>query len=183
MSAPRLLALCGSLRTESLNHKLLHIAAAEARRLGAEVDVVESKALVLPLYDGELEAQGVPPAVTALKERLREAAGLIVASPEYNYSIPGGLKNAIDWMSRPPAPPFKDKWAALMGASPGAFATVRMQPHLRQTLGGLGMYLLPGQVLVPQAHAAFDAEGNFKEPLRLKSVTELMEALIHQTRR
>jgi len=184
MSGPRFLAICGSLREQSFNRKLLNLAVAEAQRLGAEVDVVEAKALVMPIYDGELEAsEGLPPAAAALKERLRAAAGLIIASPEYNYSIPGGLKNAIDWISRPPAPPFKDRWAALMGASTGAYATLRMQPHLRQVLGNLGMYLLPGQVLLPGAHQAFDEKNQLREPLRLRAVSELMEALIHQTRR
>lgn len=176
----RLIAISGSLRKESFNGKLLALAVAEARKLGADVDVVEPADLQLPLYDHDVESTGVPPAVAALKDRMRNAQGFIIASPEYNYSIPGGLKNAIDWVSRPPAPPFKDKWVALMGASTGAYGTLRAQPHLRQVFGGMGMYLLPGQVLVGQAQAAFNPDGSFKEPLRLKLVSDLMADLVRR---
>lgn len=183
MGNPHLLALCGSLRAGSTNRMLLNQAVAEARRLGADVDVVSSDDLRLPLYDGDLEkAEGLPPKAVELRERLAKSKGVIISCPEYNYSLPGGFKNAIDWMSRPPSPPFKDKWAALMGASGSAFGTIRMQPHLRQTLSWLGMHVLPGHVLVSESHTVFNADGSFKNPERLKGVTELMQALLQHTK-
>ncbi|MFP2931159.1 NADPH-dependent FMN reductase [Pyxidicoccus sp. 3LG] len=178
MTAPRILALCGSLRSGSFNRKLLDIAVAHARALGAEVDVVEPADLSLPLYDGDVEARGLPPSVSALRERLGKAQGLIVASPEYNSSIPGGLKNAIDWVSRPPSGLFKDKWAIIMGASPGVFGTARMQPHLRQVLSSTGALVLPAQVHVPKAAEAFSPEGKMKDEARHKEVEALAAALV-----
>ncbi|QRN98781.1 NAD(P)H-dependent oxidoreductase [Archangium violaceum] len=179
MATPHLLALCGSLRTGALNMKLLDIAVAEARRLGAEVDVVEPKSLAqLPIFDQEVEAQGLPALVKNLRERLARANGLLIASPEYNSSIPGGLKNAIDWVSRPPERLFQEKWAALMGASPGAFGTARMQPHLRQVLAGLGTHVLPAQVHLPRSMEAFNPDGSLKEEARHKEVVSLVSALL-----
>src|SRR5688572_20318382 len=102
MPQHRILALCGSLRAGSLNRRLLDLAVRAASRAGAEVDPVESQALNLPLYDGDVEQAGVPEGVAALKSRVASSAGLLIASPEYNHSIPGGLKNALDWLSRPP---------------------------------------------------------------------------------
>ncbi|HZH04571.1 MAG TPA: NAD(P)H-dependent oxidoreductase, partial [Myxococcaceae bacterium] len=117
MSKHKLVAICGSLRSGSFNAKLLKLAVGEAERLGAEVDTVDLKALAIPVYDGDIEHEsGPPPSVVELKDRIRAAAGLLIASPEYNHSIPGGLKNAIDWASRAPSPPFRNKVAALMGS-------------------------------------------------------------------
>jgi chromate reductase len=178
MTAPRILALNGSLRTGSINLKLLAVAAEEARKLGAEVDLVEREALLLPLYDGDVEAQGVPPAVAKLRERLARAQGVLVASPEYNASIPGALKNALDWLSRPPERLFQDKWAAMMGASPGVFGTTRMQPHLRQVLASMGMYVLPAQMHLPRMMEAFTPEGGLKEEARHKEVVALVTTLV-----
>jgi chromate reductase len=178
MSAPRILALCGSLRTGSINLKLLAVAAEEARKLGAEVDVVDRQALTLPLYDGDLEAQGVPAPVAELRQRLAKAQGVLIASPEYNSSIPGALKNALDWLSRPPERLFQDKWAAMMGASPGVFGTTRMQPHLRQVLASVGMYVLPAQMHLPRMMEAFTPEGTLKEEARHKEVVALVTTLV-----
>ncbi len=178
MSAPRILAVAGSLRTGSYNRKLLALLVEQARAQGAEVDVVDLKVLALPVYDGDIEAQGLPPAVVELRERISKAQGLLIASPEYNESIPGGFKNAIDWASRPPGNVFRGKWAALSGASPGMFGTVRMQPHLRQSLTHLGVTVLPEQFLVAHAHEAFTEEGRLKDETRLKSLSGLVSALM-----
>lgn len=179
MGTPRILALCGSLRTGAFNMKLLELAAAEARAQGAEVDVVEPKSLgQLPFYDGDVEAQGVPAPVKELRNRLAAANGLLIASPEYNSSIPGGLKNAIDWLSRPPERLFQEKWAAMMGATPGIFGTARMQPHLRQVLASVGVQVLPAQVHVPRSMEAFTPEGKFKDEARNKEVVALVTALV-----
>ena len=179
MSPPRLLALCGSLRNDSFNKKLLALAVAEARAQGAEVDVVEDKALgQLPLYDQDVEAQGWPAPIKDLRERMARAQGLLISSPEYNSSIPGVLKNALDWMSRPPERVFQNKWAAIMGASPGMFGTARMQPHLRQTLASMNMNVVTTQVHTPRAMEALTSEGHFKDEARNKELAALVTALV-----
>ncbi|MCP3139245.1 NADPH-dependent FMN reductase [Pyxidicoccus xibeiensis] len=178
MTGPRILAVCGSLRTGSFNRKLLDLAVAHARALGADVDVVDLKEPGLPVYDGDVEAQGLPAPVQALRERLGKAQGLLIASPEYNSSIPGGLKNAIDWVSRPPSGLFKDKWTAMMGTTPGPFGTARMQPHLRQVLSAVGALVLPTQVHLARAAEAFTPEGKLKDEARMKEVDALVSALV-----
>ncbi|WP_164015365.1 NADPH-dependent FMN reductase [Pyxidicoccus trucidator] len=178
MTGPRILAVSGSLRTQGFNRKLLDLAVTHARSLGAEVDVVDLKALGLPLYDGDVEAAGLPPPVLELRERLGKAQGLLISSPEYNSSIPGGLKNAIDWVSRPPGRLFHDKWAAMMGTSPGVFGTARMQPHLRQVLSSVGALVLNTQVHLPKAAEAFTPDGKLKDEARQKEVETLVGALV-----
>ena len=178
MTGPRLLAVSGSLRTGGFNRKLLDLAVTHARSLGAEVDVVDLKALGLPLYDGDVEAAGLPPPVVELRERMGRAQGLLISSPEYNSSIPGGLKNAIDWVSRPPGRLFTDKWVAMMGATPGIFGTVRMQPHLRQVLSSVGALVLATQVHLAKAAEAFTPDGKLKDEARQKEVETLVEGLL-----
>ncbi|GHG94526.1 NAD(P)H-dependent oxidoreductase [Comamonas sp. JC664] len=178
MTTPRILAISGSLRTGSFNRKLLDIAAAHARSLGADVDVVDLKTLDLPIYDGDVEAKALPASVEALRERLGKAQGLLIASPEYNASIPGGLKNAIDWVSRPPGGLFKEKWVAMMGATPGVFGTARMQPHLRQVMSSVGAYVLPSQVHMARVSDAFTPDGKLKDEARQKEVEALAAALV-----
>lgn len=181
--APRILAVAGSYRTGSWNRKLLALAVREAEAKGAEVDVVDLKALALPVYDGDVEAEGFPPAATELKERIQKAEGLLICSPEYNSSIPGGLKNAIDWASRPPANPFKGKICALMGATPGYFGTVRMQPHLRQVLYVLGAQIINAGLLLPRAPDAFGEDGGLKDEARQKELERMVVELLAEMKR
>ncbi|MCY1081994.1 NADPH-dependent FMN reductase [Archangium lansingense] len=179
MGTPHILALCGSVRAGGFNKKLLDLAVAEARAQGAEVDVVDPQVLAqLPIYDQDVEVKGWPPLVKELRERLARANGLLIASPEYNSSIPGGLKNALDWVSRGPERLFPEKWAALMGASPGFFGTARMQPHLRQVLSSTGAHVLPSQVHLPRAAEAFNTDGSFKDEARRKEVAALVSSLV-----
>ena len=179
MGTPRILALCGSLRTGAFNMKLLDLAVAEARAQGAEADVVDPKVLAqLPIYDQDVEAKGWPPLVKDLRDRLARANGLLIASPEYNSSIPGALKNVFDWLSRPPERLFQEKWAAMMGASPGVFGTARMQPHLRQVMASVGAHVLPAQVHLPRSMEAFNADGSLKDEARRKEVAALVSSLV-----
>lgn len=177
MTAPRILAISGSLRTGSFNQKLLALGVAKARALGAEVDVVDLKALDLPIYDGDVEAKGLPAPVLELRERVGKAQGVLFSSPEYNSSIPGGLKNAIDWASRAPGRLFQGKWVAIMGASPGNFGTARMQPHLRQVMSSVGALVLPTQVHLARAMEAFTPEGALKDAARQQEVDALVSEL------
>jgi len=130
MSDPiRIVGLSGSLRKASTNTALLR-AAVELAPEGASLEILSIRDV--PLYDQDLQAEGMPDAVTRLHAALIEADAVVIASPEYNYSVPGVLKNTIDWLSRTQPQPFAGKPVAIMGASPGRLGTARMQYHLRQ---------------------------------------------------
>lgn len=153
MSEPiRLVGLSGSLRKASVNTALLR-AAAELAPEGVELEILSIRDV--PLYDGDVQAEGMPPSVTRLQGLIAAADGLVIASPEYNFSVPGVLKNAIDWLSRTSPQPFARKPIAIMGASPGRVGTARMQYHLRQILVCLdGDVLNKPEVLVGGAFTA-----------------------------
>lgn len=125
------LGICGSLRRGSYNAALLRAA---AELLPASMTLTIHDLRPIPLFDGDVEAAGLPASVIALQTAIREHDGVLIATPEYNYSIPGVLKNSIDWVSRGKNQPLGGKPVALMGASAGGFATVRSQLALRQVL-------------------------------------------------
>jgi len=178
-TAPRILALAGSTRRDSFNHRLLTIAAAAARAAGAEVTVIRLSDYPLPLFDEDLEAaQGAPPAARELKRLMSAQDGFLIAAPEYNSSITAVLKNAIDWVSRPapPEPPlvaFRGKVAGLLSASPGTLGGLRGLVHVRAILGNLGVLVLPDQIAVARAHEAFTPDGALKDPQQQAAVEEL----------
>jgi chromate reductase len=156
-----IVGIAGSLRRGSLNAALLR-AAAGAMPSGSVLD--QASIAGVPLYDGDVEAaQGLPPVVTSLKERIAAADGLLIVTPEYNNSIPGVLKNAIDWLSRPAADiprVFGGRRVALIGASPGGFGTVLSQAAWLPVLKTLGTDVWAGgRLLVSRAGAVFDANG------------------------
>ncbi|MDP2313874.1 MAG: NAD(P)H-dependent oxidoreductase [Pseudomonadota bacterium] len=180
----RVAAIAGSYRTDSYNRTLLAIGVTALRLRGVEVDLIDLRALALPVYDGDLEADPGPPAgAIELKARIRGAQALLIASPEYNGSIPGGLKNAIDWASRAPDAAFGGKVAAIMGASPGGLGSVRGLAHLRQCLTALDVWVVPSQVTVPAAHKAFAADGSLLDPRTDEQVTRLVERLLESVAR
>src|SRR5438309_2050046 len=160
--APKILAFAGSTRTGSFNKKLVPIAIEGARAAGAEVTHIDLRDIPMPLYDGDLEArEGLPPNAKRLKQLMIEHDGFLIAAPEYNSSITGALKNAIDWASRPEPNEqtlvaFSGKVAALMSASPGALGGMRGLITVRSILGNINTLVLPYQVSVPRAHEAFD---------------------------
>jgi len=166
MTTPRILAFGGSLRRDSFNQKLAAIAAAGACAAGAEVTLLALRDFPLPVFDQDLEAaEGLPASAKQLKQLFREHHGLLIAAPEYNSSISGALKNAIDWVSRaetddePPLVAFTGKTAALCAASPGALGGLRGLVTVRSILGNIGVTVLPDQVAVSKAHEAFRADG------------------------
>ena len=184
----RILGLSGSLRTGSFNSALLRAAAGlmpESATL--EIGTIEG----IPLYHGDLEAErGLPEAVIALKDRIAQADALLLVTPEYNNSIPGVFKNAIDWLSRPASDierVFGGKTAALMGASPGAFGTILSQNAWLPVLRTLGVDLWSsGRMMVPRANAAFDAAGTLideKASDRLREFLAGFAAYADKTRR
>lgn len=168
----KLLAFAGSTRKGSLNQALLDLAVSEARARGAEVTQIRLKDFALPLYDGDLEASDFPPAARELKALFRAHHGFLIASPEYNGSVSGVLKNAIDWASRPTdgepltaLSAFRGKVAGLMAASISPFGGLRGVTHMRQILGTVQTLVATEQVLVPFAHGAFDENWALKEAL------------------
>jgi chromate reductase len=137
----------------------------------------------LPLYDEDLRAQGFPPAVETLRRQIAAADALLFVSPEYNYSMSGVLKNAIDWASRPPDQPFAGKPVAMLGASAGLGGTMRAQYHLRQTCVFLDMHPLnKPEVFITSAGGKFDAEGRFTDETGRTLIRDLLVALERWTR-
>lgn len=172
----RLFAFAGSLRHASHNRRLLGELADGARTAGAEVDVVDLREFALPLYDAGIEAEGMPAAVRALQQRLAACQGLLVATPEYNGSVPALVKNTLDWISRPQADGgdgvalFRGKVAGICSASPGPLGGIRSLLVLRDTLAKLGLWVVPQQVAVGRAESAFDAEGRLVDARQRQSV-------------
>jgi chromate reductase len=182
MSVPRIVAIPGSLRKGSFNRSLLALGVRALGEAGAEVDVVDLKDLELPVYDGDIETVGLPPGAVELKERIARAAGLYISTPEYNWGVPGALKNAVDWVSRGGSNPFKDKWGALTSASMGGFGGARGLAALRPSLMVLGVYLLPRELNLSRAHEAFAPDGSLKDEKVHEQLVSLMRALVEKLR-
>ena len=177
----RVFAICGSLRKGSLNRMALNAAEALAPE-GMSFESCEIGSF--PLYNEDVRAQGFPPPVSEMRERIRSSDAILFATPEYNYSIPGVLKNAIDWLSRPPDQPFDGKPVAIMGASPGQSGTVRAQYHLRQTCVYLNMFPVNRpEVLIAGADRKFDANGRLTDETTTKVLAQLLQALADWTER
>lgn len=182
-SAPiHVLGICGSLRAGSYNRFALK-AASELLPEGVTLELFESLHDI-PLYDDDVKQQGFPPSVQAMREKIAAADALLIATPEYNYSTSGVLKNAIDWASRPPTQPFDGKPIALMGASPGLFGTARAQYHLRQMFVFLNACIINRpEVMIGQAPQKFDAEGRLTDEATRKFISDLLVSLANWTRR
>src|SRR5688572_7658161 len=184
MTTPRLLVFAGSLRAGSLNKKLARAAGAAARAAGAEVTLLDLKEHPLPIYDGDLEdAQGIPPQALELKRLFKAHHGFLISSPEYNSSISGALKNAIDWVSRPmqgeaELEAFRGKTALLLAASPGALGGLRGLVTVRSILSNIGVLVLPDQLAVSKAHEAFDEQGALKDEKQQKRLEKLCAELV-----
>lgn len=178
--ALKILGMCGSLRKGSYNRKLLQVAKKISADLGAEVSEIDLKELNLPIYDGDLEALGIPEPVQKLKAAIVQADLILLSSPEHNYSISAALKNAIDWTSRQ-GNPWDGKVVAILGASNGNFGTLRGQFQLRQILMYLNVFILPQpQVFIRNEAEAFNPDGSLKDPKShdlLKTLIEKSMAL------
>jgi chromate reductase len=173
-----ILAFAGSLRSESFNRKALQIAKQIASELNANVIELDLKTLNLPMLDEDLRANGFPESVKKLKDAIASADVLLIATPEYNHSIPGVLKNAIDWASDK-TNPFDGKVAAIFGASNGLFGTLRAQLHLRQVLAALNVELVPQpQVFIRSAQSAFLPDGSLVDQRIKQQLRRLIEATL-----
>jgi len=176
------LGFAGSLRRASYNRALIR-AARELAPDGMEVEVFDLDDI--PLYNADVEKEGYPEPVQAFHEALDRADALLIATPEYQHGIPGVLKNAIDWASRPPGEaPILRTPVAIMGATPGLWGTARAQSQLRQAMvyNGCPMVLKP-EVLVSNAEERFDGEGRLTHEATRKFIGQLLESLADLTRR
>ena len=181
MTTPiHVLGFSGSLRKASYNTALLR-AAGDLVPEGMSLEIFDIAPI--PLYNQDLES-ALPPSVQEFKARIAAADAILIATPEYNYSVPGVLKNAIDWASRPPDRPLNNKPGAMMGASSGLFGTVRAQHHLRQILQHTNVLALnKPEVYVPQAQNKFDSNGQLTDEITRGFVKDLLVALAEWTRR
>jgi len=172
----RILAIPGSLRSASYNRALLRTAQELAPR-GTEIETFELHEI--PPYDGDVEAEGDPVPVAALKQSIKEADALLIASPEYNRGTPGVLKNAIDWASRPPlASPLAGKPVAVMGATTGMSGTRNAQEQLRQALAFPRAHIVEGgELRVPEAFLKIDEHDGAYDPETRAGIEAVLEAL------
>ncbi len=154
----------------------MNIAIKIAGEAGVKVTTADLKTLNIPDYDQDVQDAGFPEPVKQLAEMVKNADVFLIASPEYNYSVPGVLKNAIDWVSRVKPNPFGGKTAALFGASTGQFGTVRGQFQIRQIFLTLNVIALPQpQVLIADADNAFEPDGSLKNKTSMDSLRLLLQ--------
>ena len=175
MDAFRILAISGSLRRGSYNTAALRVAQNVAPE-GVEIEIADISQI--PIYNEDVKAAGLPAVVEALCGRIATADAVLISTPEYNYSVPGVLKNAIDWISRAPKQPFDGKPIAIMGASPGAIGTARAQYDLRKTFVFLNGHVLNRpEVMISAAATRFDAEGRLTDEATRGFIRTLVQAL------
>lgn len=174
MSTLDIVGLCGSLRADSVNRMALKLAASLMPD-GMRMEAVEWREI--PPFDGDVLAGGLPPAVLALRERIRRADGVLIATPEYNFSIPGVFKNVLDWVSRGEDQPFANKPVAILSASPGPVGGARVQYDLRRVMLFMNaMVLAKPEVFIGGAGAKFDAAGQCTDETTRKFVGDQMRA-------
>jgi len=172
MAQYRILALCGSLRRGSLNRMVMNLAAEVA---APDMVFEEAEIRTIPYFDGDDFTKGFPGPVTALREQIRAADGIFIASPEYNFSLSGVLKNALDWASRAPDQPFAGKPVTVMSATQGPMGGGRVQYEVRKVMQSMLVFFMPKpETFVGMAHTKFDADGRCTDATTRKFVTEHM---------
>ncbi|RJR30008.1 MAG: NAD(P)H-dependent oxidoreductase [Candidatus Latescibacterota bacterium] len=173
--ALKVLGIAGSLRKGSYNRALLRAAVAIAPE-GMTIEIAEIDGI--PPFNEDVEKKGMPPAVAELRRKVASAGALLIATPEYNHSVPGVLKNAIDWLSRGDDQPLDRKPCAIMGASTGLIGTARAQAHLRDLVVAVNMPVLgQPEILVTKARERFDERPELTDESVRKRVRALLEAL------
>ncbi|MFN2334612.1 MAG: NADPH-dependent FMN reductase [Wenzhouxiangellaceae bacterium] len=182
MSKPRILAFAGSARKQSFNRKLLALAVEYARRADLEVEHIELADYPMPIMDEDLEAeQGQPANATAIRKKMLEADGLLLACPEYNSSITPLMKNVIDWVSRKEAgggglEPYRDKKALLIAASPGKSGGERALDSVRSILENIGVSVFEDGFTLARAGEAFDDHDQLTDRLHTRRLETTVEA-------
>lgn len=173
-------AFAGSLRASSYNKLLLQ----EAKRVLPDHTTIDIFDIApLPMFNSDVEAQGIPDVVLDFRQRMRQADALLISTPEYNYSIPGSLKNALDWASRsrPDGSPLDDKPTAIMGVA-GYYGSVRAQLHLREILVHNRNMVVPSpQLTVARGHESFDENGRLASTFYKETLTQLLQNLVALT--
>ncbi|MGV4982555.1 NADPH-dependent FMN reductase [Streptomyces sp. NRAIS4] len=178
-AALRVLVLAGSSRTSSVNSRLATLVARLVERAGATADLARLRDFDTPSYDGDVEeAQGPPAGAVALRDRVQSAQALVIASPEYNASVPGVVKNAIDWVSRFRPQPFKDKQTMLVSASPSMVGGNRGLWALRVPLEHLGARVYPDMFSLAKAHQAFADDGDLLDTGLQERLAEAVGAFL-----
>lgn len=176
MGQYRVLGISGSLRKQSYNSSLLRAAVELAPK---ELEITIADLSEIPLYNDDVREKGYPAPVEKFRKQIASAQAVLIATPEYNYSVPGVLKNAIDWASRPPEQPFEGKPIALMGASPGLFGTARAQYHLRQVFVFMNSFILNRpEVMVGSCQAKFDGEGKLTDEKSREVLQKMLVAFV-----
>lgn len=169
------ISICGSLRKGSYNHMLMNLLPSFAPG-GMTIKPAPSFADI-PIYNADIQDKGFPAPVTALADAIRAAGGVIIVTPEYNFSIPGGLKNAVDWLSRIKDQPFVGKPVAIQSCSQGPVGGARMQYHLRQALVGLEAMLLPKpEIFVGNCASKFNDKGELTDETTRNFIKQQLEA-------
>lgn len=171
----KVLGISGSLRQASYNTMALRVAQKLAPA-GMAIEIADISAI--PMFNDDVRAAGEPAAVSELKAKVRAADGILLVSPEYNFSVPGVLKNMLDWMSRPPEPPFTGKPVAIMGASGGPLGTARGQYHLRQVLLYMDTFVVAKpEVFIGNVQTKFNAQGELTDETTAKFIADLLVSL------
>ena len=176
----RILAISGSLRDASFNTALARAAIDQAPE-GVEIELYD-RLRDVPLYDDDLDGEDAPQPVRDLRSRIEEADALLFVTPEYNGSVPGVLKNAIDWASRPPkgSAALWGKTAAVAGASTGQHGALWAQQDLKRILGIAGARVIEGELPVPRAHDAFDGDGRLSNRIVAERLRGHLALLVEQ---
>lgn len=173
-------ALSGSLRHNSYNTGLLHAAATILH--DHAIEIVDWS--TIPVFNQDDESHGEPTSVANVRSRLHVADAIIIATPEYNYSLPGGLKNVLDWMSRTSVKPFANKPVLVVGASAGNYGTVRAQLALRQILTAMNAHTMNRpELLVAQAKSKFAEHGELTDTATIEMYTTVLRAFVDWTQR
>lgn len=175
----KLLTFAASLRKDSLNRKLIKLVSDKLAAQGAEIDAADFHEFDMPLYDGDIEASsGIPEGAQKLAARITAADGYVISSPEYNFSVPGTLKNAVDWLSRCKPMPLRGKTALLVSASPSAAGGNRGLWVLRVSLELLGTHVYPDMFSLAQAPQAVTDEGQIKDPQLVKMLDRIVTGFV-----
>jgi chromate reductase, NAD(P)H dehydrogenase (quinone) len=174
-------AICGSLRDKSYNKMALKYIMDGAMEAGAEVVNLDLKKYDLPVYDHDIESAGEPESVTEFRNKLKNSDAVIICTPEYNHSIPGSLKNAIDWASRQNVHPFRGKYIALAGVTTGGGGTIRSQMHMLSVMRTLGGIVLTTQVHISFAAKVFDENGKITDEATVQKLINLGKEVVELT--
>ena len=182
MTSPlRVLGICGSLRQKSFN---MYALKAAGELMPPEIKLEITSIADIPMYNQDVQDKGVPAPVTKFRDEITQADGILIASPEYNFSLSGALKNAIDWQSRLQPMPFVDKPIALLSASGGPLGGARVQYDLRRILGQLYAFIMVRpEIFIGSAATKFDAEGRLTDEPTRKVLADTMVAFREWIRR